>query len=226
MDSGMNLADSLASYDLDTSSWRTSQGCLFEAWMPYLEPFVTSGMMRNGELYPQPTWEPRTLESGSGLWATPGASMGGTRQPDGKRGARLQEQVERPDIWPTPTSTDAKNSRRHGYMVKGHAGTTLLDAGGENPHQAQYPTPSATTYGSSGNGDGGNKASRGRPSLETMAKKDLWPTPVAGDSHIAGPNQNTSTLGRQMRREEGSGQLNPTWVEWLMGYPQHWTLVE
>jgi hypothetical protein len=30
--------------------------------------------------------------------------------------------------WPTPTSTDASISARHGYMLKGHPGTTLLDA--------------------------------------------------------------------------------------------------
>jgi hypothetical protein len=26
-----------------------------------------------------------------------------------------------------------------------------------------------------------------------------------------------------MRKVEGSGQLNPTWVEWLMGFPLGWT---
>lgn len=30
--------------------------------------------------------------------------------------------------WPTPTASDAKLSRRHGYMIQGHDGTTLLDA--------------------------------------------------------------------------------------------------
>lgn len=30
--------------------------------------------------------------------------------------------------WPTTTKTDASSSARHGYMVKGNSGTTLLDA--------------------------------------------------------------------------------------------------
>ena len=30
--------------------------------------------------------------------------------------------------WPTPTTSDAICSRRHGYMLTGHAGTTLTDA--------------------------------------------------------------------------------------------------
>ena len=42
------------------------------------------------------------------------------------------------------------------------------------------PTPSATSYGTSGNGTGNNTVSRGRPSLDTIAKK--WPTPLASDS--------------------------------------------
>lgn len=31
-------------------------------------------------------------------------------------------------MWPTATATDAAASRRNGYMVKGHQGTTLTDA--------------------------------------------------------------------------------------------------
>jgi hypothetical protein len=63
----------------------------------------------------------------------------------------------------------------------------------------------------------------GGDDLSTAAKK--FPTPVAGDARGAGPNQNTSTLGRHVKREEG-GQLNPTWVEWLMGFPLEWTVCE
>ncbi len=49
-------------------------------------------------------------------------------------------------------------------------------------HKAEFPTPSATAYGSSGNGTGNNVESRGRPSLETMAKQGLWPTPTDDSS--------------------------------------------
>lgn len=46
----------------------------------------------------------------------------------------------------------------------------------------EFPTPSAVVYGSSGNGEGNNVDSRGRASLETMARKDLWPTPTTQDA--------------------------------------------
>lgn len=50
-------------------------------------------------------------------------------------------------------------------------------AKGDSPHAA--PTPSATPYGSSGNGTGNNVVSAGRASLEAWAK--TWPTPLASD---------------------------------------------
>jgi len=48
-------------------------------------------------------------------------------------------------------------------------------------HRAPFPTPSAAAYGSSGNGTGSNTRSRKRPSLETMARKGTWPTPLVTD---------------------------------------------
>lgn len=47
-------------------------------------------------------------------------------------------------------------------------------------HVAPLPTPSATPYGSSGNGEGNNTTSRGRPSLEGYAR--MLPTPKAEPS--------------------------------------------
>lgn len=46
--------------------------------------------------------------------------------------------------WPTPVREDARSSARHGYMIEGNQGTTLLDAArltAEVP--APYPTPQA-----------------------------------------------------------------------------------
>jgi len=54
---------------------------------------------------------------------------------------------------------------------------TAESASSSSPYTYPYPTPSATSYGTSGNGTGNNTVSRGRPSLDTIAKK--WPTPLA-----------------------------------------------
>ena len=44
--------------------------------------------------------------------------------------------------WPTPVKEDARSSARHGYMIDGNAGTTLLDAARLTvAFPAPYPTP-------------------------------------------------------------------------------------
>src|SRR5690606_7975016 len=94
-----------------------------------------------------------------------------------------------------------------------------------------------------------------RPSLETMARRGLWPTPTVaglwnpkGASAKSGdglatavarwptptandaknatlpPSQETwDSLPGELRRRGERGSLNPTWVEWLMGFPLGWT---
>lgn len=66
----------------------------------------------------------------------------------------------------------------------------------------------------------------------------LWPTPTRNDYKGAGyqkgpagarfftlPGAARDSLGRPYDRA-ASGHLNPTWVEWLMGYPLGWTDLE
>lgn len=101
--------------------------------------------------------------------------------------------------------------------------TSENDSG--SPHLCELPTPSA-------NGEGNNTKSRGRPSLETMAKRDLWPTPTVGDSRSSGNRSlpgskahSGTSLTDATERAEG-GKLNPEFVEWLMGWPIGWTGLE
>ena len=50
----------------------------------------------------------------------------------------------------------------------------------------------------------------------------MWPTPLASD--WKGPNRSSrrSASGHGLAVAAG-GKLNPTWVEWLMGWPLGWT---
>lgn len=68
---------------------------------------------------------------------------------------------------------------------------------------SSLPTPTASYYGSSNNGDPGDHreeyALRGKPSIWTMARAGALPF------HPSGP-------------------LDPDWVEWAMGFPEGWTL--
>lgn len=87
-----------------------------------------------------------------------------------------------------------------------------------NGGSSLLPTP--TLAGGYNRGGAAGRVGKIRPSLEMMAKKNLWPTPrttgLDGGSH-----------SRAAAKERGmavGGTLNPTWVEWLMGYPSEWTV--
>ena len=75
---------------------------------------------------------------------------------------------------------------------------------------------------------------RGSRCLQREVK--LWPTPTGRDHKGCGKNGRvrdgkiqTDTLDRAVwarSPEANGGQLNPTWVEWLMGFPSGWTDLE
>ena len=67
---------------------------------------------------------------------------------------------------------------------------------------------------------------------ESGSSQQMWPTPCASDhrdrGHLGNPAiQRRLAIGKQlglsMVVDQASGQLNPTWVEWLMGWPPGWT---
>lgn len=84
------------------------------------------------------------------------------------------------------------------------------------------PTPTSSEGGRN------KSASEGaalRPSLGMMAKHNLWPTPTARDWR-SGKGKTQKERGRKTGpslAESNGGQLNPNWVEWLMGWPINWS---
>ena len=53
-----------------------------------------------------------------------------------------------------------------------------------------------------------------------------WPTPTGRDHKDSGPNVNYSKQAEKFRLAGVvGGSLNPTWVEWLMGFPTEWTVL-
>jgi DNA (cytosine-5)-methyltransferase 1 len=68
--------------------------------------------------------------------------------------------------------------------------------------------------------------------LATAVK--MWPTPMAHESRLGYQDRSRGKKGSQESlttkvinemggRQQVSGQLNPEWVEWLMGFPTGWT---
>ena len=65
----------------------------------------------------------------------------------------------------------------------------------------------------------------------------MWPTPAATDHKGSGKTgefrdrldyavERGATKTHTYEKPQQSGQLNPTWVEWLMGFPEGWTDLE
>ena len=223
-DSGLNMPASLAKYDHDTQSWRTSERLLTGDLIEYSGALPKSGMMRNGKIYALPMSERRTAGRESGLWLTPSVEDAGRAgsvdqwnqyELNGRTtGARLRNQVASREQWSTPTVNDAKNS-----LTDSQRGRGTLTA---NMVERLWPTPKASMRG-----DCPSERRRNSPDLHSAVK--LWPTPrTAG---MCGGTGNWNQLkdkcenieeARKMGAGNG-GQLNPTWVEWLMGYPLGWT---
>ena len=200
----------------------SSQLSFFSKTFPQSEPeefaklsghLPSFGMTVAGRLYRPPMLGPRTYANdGSCLRGVPTA---------------------------TATATDAKSSRNltvKNRNSKGNPGVTLTD------YVTLFPTPSASASASGTNqGGGAGRKGKIRPSLETMARKNLWPTPTAATAATAAKGSRTPEgAAREMSRTQGpdlttvvqvrspmaGGQLSPRWVEWLMGFPIEWTALD
>ena len=240
-------------YDPVTLSWKTSQRCFFEGWDEFSETFPKSGMMRSGKLYQRQPLVQGTDESECLLWRTPQAQEAGAKietlytkdgqpakvgqrayrqQPDGRRvlqSVTLNQQVQ---MWATPTTMDslppksAEALNREATIARpGRSKPANLRDQVSNMHL--WPTPRARSGASRKPGTGGK-------CLQEEALKRHWPTPKTGDWRSGSQRKQFNTqLNVEVFRSEGivptgiktqrNPQLNPDWVEWLMGYPIGYT---
>lgn len=82
-----------------------------------------------------------------------------------------------------------------------------------------WPTPTASdTF--TANLKSSQQKDGSRHSLNLSQAVKLWPTPKAQNARGAG--QKHGKGGASLDVVVG-GQLNPTWIEWLMGFPIGWT---
>jgi hypothetical protein len=234
-----------ASYDRPSSSWRTSQRLLFEEQNELLGNFAASGMTVDGAFYPLRTWARITDAKDGGSWRTPlgtnGEKMGHGNLPHqvkwatpsaadavgshgGGQGRSLRTDIYnwKKQTWPTPQAHDSApgNPKRVGRFGTKHGGRNL------NDWAAMWPTPRA----SSANGPG----IHGTGGIDLQTAVTHWPTPQARD-HRTGQREESVRRARKEAmgwspnlndKAAPGGQLNPTWVEWLMGYPSEWTVLE
>lgn len=69
----------------------------------------------------------------------------------------------------------------------------------------------------------------GKHQIDLQGAVKMWPTPTASDHRGAPKNifkgsvKSHGNLSEEVRESQEDGQLNPQWVEWLMGFPEGWT---
>ncbi len=220
VDSFSRLSGSFAWLNRTTFSWRTFQLSLFGGWIPFLESWPKAGMMRNGVVSLLPELERITKDSGGGFWRTPDAGSHGNVATPTKcilnGTARRDQQVRLVDqvaIFPTPSVSAAIQGQNE---PDGRRGQTLIGAA----RGQLWPTP--TEHGNY------NQKGMSKTSGDGLATAvHMFPTPTATDYKGSGKNENMrDRLDYVMEKPSGKkigGMLNPTWVEWLMGYPSGYT---
>ena len=210
---GLGSERQLAFYDPDTQSWKMFGDISLWGEYQLLESLPPSGMTRNGVLFLQPAWEPITDATESSLWPTPTA----VHRPMEGNVRMYQALIEAGEM----TEEEATQI----------LGKSPWEAQGKIP--AMWPTPTARDYK-----DGRTPRIRnGRIQTDSVGRAvQIWPTPRAGPmcGGTGAANQieerysdgTITSEERQAMRAGNGGILNPTWVEWLMGFPTGWTDLE
>ena len=163
-------------------------------------------------------------------WPTPRANESTGKCVHGQGGLDLQTEVA---LWNTLTTEDAKG---RGYTYdKGDKDKPRMSLVGQ-----AWATPTSRDHK-----DGANPSEKvptnsllGRHAPRTMQNgkaslndgptlRQPWPTPNAVTNHNRGSLQEYGGKGNAFRGTEmGSLRLNPSFVEWLMGFPIGWTALE
>jgi hypothetical protein len=117
-------------------------------------------------------------------------------------------------LWQTPVADDSVNRKRGKWNSRGEP---KLSA--QVKHPEYWLTPTVC-----GNYNAPKEGTKRGTGLATAAR--MWPMPCAGSVKWGGTMQEWGGSQNWVRKEMpelAAGQLNPEWVEWLMGWPIGWT---
>ena len=147
-------------------------------------------------------------------------------------------------LWPTPDASirgARKNQNGHQVTlqdaVSGQTPEARAKMGFPEPDQI-WPTPRANKVHPVITEENREKlANRNKSNLEEVVAGRMWPTPMAHEARLGYQDRSrgkkgtqesltTKVINAQGGRDKVYGQLNPTWVEWLMGYPTEWTVLK
>ena len=193
-DFGSRCSELLTRYGLDLSSRKTVRTCVPVDSAPSSKDLPAWGMTCGGACWELGTSVRIINATECGYWATPTKTQaGGTPEDFIRRKGRHAKDARVTDL--ALQVRAIKEGKRH-FLPRNHAESARLtakSADGPATYVRKFPTPRAT------DGSKGTRTSDG-------AAKEL----------ARGKNVDLSTA-------IGGGALNPTWVEWLMGWPLGWT---
>lgn len=213
---GLSAPVFLGTFDQNTPSLKTSQTCLTEEMeiglSEFCGTFPKSGMMQSGNVFELQTLARPTggNESGSFVtktthqWPTPRAfrtmACDLTRIKDKRRqtGSNLEEVVANEEVkagrlFPTPSASEG-GAIKNWSPIRPDGSKSQLSL---KTYVRMFPTPLRADY-------------KGGYRTESLIRKD-------GKSRAFDQLPNAVIDGKGT--ETVSGQLNPAWVEWLMGFP-------
>ena len=220
---GQRRLSAFAEYDRATHCWRTFQGSLLNPTSDeYSETWPKRFTISRGIAYRLRRSARRTVGIASGLSLPTPTAGGHTQNKSPPPGAALRPTLvgmARGNLWPTPQSHDSAkgNAKRVGRHGTTHGGRDLTD------WVQLWPTPGA--HETSGG------AAKPRPGHQVKLKDAVkhWPTPRASDykgsksaaaaAAAVRSRNHDPNLPELVAESVGGGQLNPEWVEWLMGWP-------
>jgi hypothetical protein len=210
--SGGSSTGSLRRRSRSGSSRKTYQPFAVEDWTKFSGASLRSGTMRNGTVYPLQPLALLTAGTESGSWPTP-TTMDGLAPKTPKAIVREMTEVR-------PGRTAPSNLRDQVTW-----GRTF-----DEVRQKLWPTPTANSSNQCSVDAALREAERLHPqgrwtlmsqvAAEMVHGNRMWPTPDASPHkyRLAGDSQQSRSLNGIH-----GGKLNPTWVEWLMGFPSDWT---
>jgi hypothetical protein len=191
----------------------------------FSETWPRAGMTRSGIAYLLRPLAPLTGGTGFGSLPTPAAKEGGYNQSP-SAGATVRPSLQtmaRRGLWPTPHGMPKPGQHRR----PGPSGNEL----GRGVNEAErIPTPTAgdaksTRNATANRSNPDSKRHHSGVTLTDFVTMEQFKTPTESDAkHGQGSVGRSASLCSQVNEQSGGrGALNPTWVEWLMGFPLGWT---
>jgi hypothetical protein len=128
-------------------------------------------------------------------------------------------------LWPTPRARKTTSEEPEVWLKRQRAGKVATPPLGMAVRM--WPTPRGSDHRSGKVSERVWKSTR-RPLTEHAAR---FPTPKSEPSgpdyaRAGRPESGADDLATHVARTAAGGQLNPRWVEWLMGVPIGWTACE